>query len=106
MEGLSHLKHCLDIDVDGPGGNRATNTAEPKKWRVTCQTAGRDNKMTKLFLVGMNERREREVEIECVAVSKKDLKRCSEQSYGWSVIQLSKSWITQPGGRAPPSPHV
>lgn len=102
MEGLSHLKHCLNIDVDGPAGNRATNTAEPKKWRVTCQTAGHDNKMTKLFLLGMNERRGREIEIECVAVSKEDLKRCSEQSYGWSVTQLGKSWIPQPGGRAPP----
>lgn len=104
MDGLPHLKHCLEIDVNGPAGNRAHNNAESKKWQVVSQTAGYDSKLIKLFLVGMNERKGREVEIECGAVSKEDLKRYSEQSYGWNVTQLGKSWIEHPGGMGSPPP--
>ncbi|QDS70881.1 hypothetical protein FKW77_005965 [Venturia effusa] len=92
MHSLSHLKHCLETDVEGPLSDRENN-AEPKKWRVVSQTAGPDNRTKKLFLVGMDERRGREVEIECVTISEEDLKRYGEQSYGWSVTQLGKTWV-------------
>lgn len=88
LDGLPYIKRCLDVDVDGPAGVRARSTAEPKNWRVAFQTADHDHKkITKLFLVGMNARKGREVGIECVAVSKEDLNRYSEQSYGWLVTQ-------------------
>ncbi|TID26674.1 hypothetical protein E6O75_ATG01167 [Venturia nashicola] len=66
MDGLSRLKHCLENDIYLPVGPRASDT-EPKNWRLETKNAGSGNKITKLFLIGMNERHGRRVEIECVA---------------------------------------
>jgi hypothetical protein len=96
IDGLQHLKHCLEIDMQGLLGYRSTNTNEPARWRVVSQVTGKDKKIKKLFLVGMKERKGREIEIECVAVSKEDMARYCERSYGWNVGQLGKSWLSLP----------
>ncbi|RDI86162.1 hypothetical protein Vi05172_g3869 [Venturia inaequalis] len=82
IDGLSCLKHCLENDVYGPAGVRAPNP-ETRKWDVRHVTAGPNNRVMKLLLRGLDERHGRVVEIRCVAVSKEELIRYRERSYGW-----------------------
>lgn len=94
LDGLCRLKYCLDIEISGKVGSRSTDVIEPKKWKVVSYPANNgDDNITKLLLVGTKEREGREVQIECVGVSKEDLKQYGEQSYGWAVSQQGKSWL-------------